>query len=154
MEIAKCIICGKNVEVEDPKGIRLGVFYHLMPSCSPGLKTVAAMAAINRANTADEAAQMYESAVAKMNAAEARRMEARARGDVSATFWHEGVIYTGTATPTGRTWKFTGAQTRQFEGRGHHTIVVTGMTGFNPRYSGKHSVDRTGGEAEVRWHRA
>lgn len=69
---------------------------------------------------------------------------------VAAVFWHRGYVFHGTAQRnTDGTWNFHGAQDRTFVGRKAAALTVTGMTNFNPRYRGKHTVERTGGVAQI-----
>lgn len=83
--------------------------------------------------------------------AQAERAKARENGGmVDAVFWHRGFVFHGTAqrAPDG-TWNFYGAQDRTFAGRKVAALTVTGMANFNPRYRGKHTVEKTGGVAVV-----
>lgn len=81
----------------------------------------------------------------------AERAKGKENGDIHhAVFWHRGYVFHGTAqrAPDG-TWNFHGAQDRTFVGRKVAALTVTGMTSFNPRYRGKHTVEKTGGVAVV-----
>lgn len=83
----------------------------------------------------------------------AQAEHAKAREDgvmVDAVFWHRGCVYHGTAKRNADgTWDFNGAQDRTFAGRKAAVLTVTGMVNFNPRYRGKHTVEKTGGVAVV-----
>ena len=84
--------------------------------------------------------------------AQAERAKAREDGEeVDAVFWHRGRVYHGTAkrNADGTTWDFNGAQDRTFVGRKAAVLTVAGMVNFNPRYRGKHTVEKTGGVAVV-----
>lgn len=150
----ECVVCGKNFESNSESEHPSGLGYHF-PTCSPGtLKTWAATTAFNKARgkTAKEIREMYRHDLKAFEDRSAARDAARSRGDVSATFWHNGRVFSGSATPQpGGLWNFVGTQSRQFAGRGFFRLNVTGMVRFNPRYNGKHTVEETGGMANERW---
>lgn len=104
--------------------------------------------------TPEEIREEYErrrKVVLSRFSAQAERAKAEENGGVHhAAFWHRGFVFHGTAqrSPDG-TWSFRGAQDRTFVGRKAKTLTVTGMTKFNPQYSGKHTVEKTGGVAVV-----